>query len=553
MADQSFPFIVSNGPRVPRDPSIRTMIRKQAMKDVGIQRKSKRNPGRMTIRQSPVLEDAEVTFRRPAVIDEVASTDEAGRSSSRSSSGASASSLSVRSSSSPDSSSSSSSSSSESDLVEVDELSPPTHEKALQPQLRSPDQSLSGSIRNNLSFNRGYDLVRMKYGIDIPDLSILTNFNVNKGAIGNIWGNPARLATLMCVKRWSYLDYIPSRYGSTECLTITTECVLARMQEVLSPNGPSSPSTACNMLYGRALRSLQKAIAAEETNQDADVLGATQLLVLYELLDPTRDNFAWAHHMSGSARLITYRSSKRFTTDFEKALFSSHVGGMVSLGLVGNQHCYLEQPEWMDVYASTASESLFLTDRSPLAVNLRKTLFRVPGVWRDTGDWVNTHRLFDDKAPPALVKRCEDTHQDLVDWLEDYKNHTVSLSLVELPPEELQIRRELYGSALECSSIIKRVLATLKDDGRLQIEEQNQELVDKILDLQGKPVPPHSWLFTPHEIGVSEMFYHTTDQWREDTTQMFETDRKLAIRKRYNTWSNFLRASDHRDTRPYQH
>ena len=58
----SFAFIVSDGPKVPR--GARTIIRKQAMKDVGIARKKRGNYGRANRRQvlesvantSPVVE-----------------------------------------------------------------------------------------------------------------------------------------------------------------------------------------------------------------------------------------------------------------------------------------------------------------------------------------------------------------------------------------------------------------------------------------------------------------------------------------------------------------
>lgn len=50
MAEKNFPFVILDGPKV-KDPQVRRMIRKQAMKDVGEARKQRGNYGRVNMRQ----------------------------------------------------------------------------------------------------------------------------------------------------------------------------------------------------------------------------------------------------------------------------------------------------------------------------------------------------------------------------------------------------------------------------------------------------------------------------------------------------------------------
>lgn len=73
MADSSFHFINATGPKVPKDPALRTLIRKQAMKDVGIARKKRGGYGRVNLRQPP--SDANTSVPKEAPESSGASTD----------------------------------------------------------------------------------------------------------------------------------------------------------------------------------------------------------------------------------------------------------------------------------------------------------------------------------------------------------------------------------------------------------------------------------------------------------------------------------------------
>lgn len=96
---------------------------------------------------------------------------------------------------------------------------------------------------------------------------------------------------------------------------------------------------------------------------------------------------------------------------------------------------------------------------------------------------------------------------------------------------------------MECLILVKRLLATVCDADRPQLEIEVQALAHLILDLQKQPSPKHSWLFTGHETGVTYTVQATHDQW-EEPAPVEEMDRKLAARRRYVTWSKLLRMSD---------
>ena len=195
------------------------------------------------------------------------------------------------------------------------------------------------------------------------------------------------------------------------------------------------------------------------------------------------------------------RTPKRFNTEFEKALFAAHAGPVLSEALLGNVHCYLEQPEWRKLYLSLAQESDFLNERSPLAINMRALMFPVPGLWHDIHHALTGDPLFEDDTLAMLEKLCRGAHRDMLDWMEQYKAHCVKMSLTSPPPHELAMRRELFGAALECLTIVKRLLACVCDDDRERLETEAQAIAHLILDLQKQPSPKHSWLFSWHEVG----------------------------------------------------
>ena len=172
------------------------------------------------------------------------------------------------------------------------------------------------------------------------------------------------------------------------------------------------------------------------------------------------------------------------------------------------EDCFLEQPQWIKLYRSVAEDSDHLTERSTLTVNIRSYLFYMPGLWHDIGRLVNGPELFDDYATAALESRCRKAQNDFIDWMEDYKAHCVRTSLATPTQQELALRRELVGMAVECLAVVKRLLATVCDHGNEKLESEAQALAHLILDLQNQPSTKHSWLFREHEVGVS----HTVEQ-----------------------------------------
>lgn len=263
MADSTsdFHFIVSDGPKVPD--SARTLIRKQAMKDVGLARKKKGNYVRVNLRQVPVYDKS------------AAAGDTVPIRSSVNLSGVDCSRCSTASSQTQNSSSA--------EMRQPSTDSADEWELALRQKAAATDGYAScDMVLASISPCPDYQRARSRFGVELTDLAMLTNFNVGKSTIAILSADPARLASLLGQEQWSYLAYVPARYGTSECLTTATDCLLAKAHSALTVPDEACRAV-CNRLYGKALRALQDALADDSTVRGSDVLCATQLLSLHEV------------------------------------------------------------------------------------------------------------------------------------------------------------------------------------------------------------------------------------------------------------------------------
>lgn len=127
----------------------------------------------------------------------------------------------------------------------------------------------------------GYEQLRIRYGVDLLDLSALTNFHVSQGTVTSLSQAPSLLRHIVRSRQWSYLDYLPRGTAASVALDRASQCVAARLHEFLyCPSEPTS--SAVLRLYASALQALQAEIEDSSVCLSPATLCATQLLGLYE-------------------------------------------------------------------------------------------------------------------------------------------------------------------------------------------------------------------------------------------------------------------------------
>ncbi|GAM91573.1 hypothetical protein ANO11243_096250 [Dothideomycetidae sp. 11243] len=382
-----------------------------------------------------------------------------------------------------------------------------------------------------------YEITRARNSLDISELSMLTNFNVGGGIKLVMGSDTSRLVTLLQHKQWSFVQYVPAYYGTSECITLATDCLLSKVRSVLNAD-PKLERTSLR-LYTACLRSLQRALRDPTECTKPEVLCATQLLGLYELFNPDAESSAYAHHLDGCVRLIRHRSPTSFTTDFEKALFAAHTGPCELDAIRNNYPCYLDTDQWREVYSSLVVDTEELNERCQLAIDVRLEFFALPGLWHDVELSLTTSTLFlSPSTQSALESRCRKMNASFSSWMSRYAQHTRSRPSVS--DIESAKRRELYGMALECGPVVKRLLASVCEDERIELEKEAMQMSRELLALQARPGPAHAWLYNMHEANIARSVIASNHRWMEGNEGLDEMAVKRARRGRYLDWVRMM-------------
>lgn len=210
---------------------------------------------------------------------------------------------------------------------------------------------------------KGCDLIPLKYGFNILELSDLATFHVGRATRNFLSSDPSQLVNFRQYKPWSFFSFLPSCYEHSPCVKYAADCVAARVGQILSP-GEIRHSTVIG-LYVKALKNLQQALNCPKRSLKPEVLFATEIMAIYEVrktsttypkawqwmfvtnevyllqLLATSEQTGWIRHAAGAARLIQLRGPKNYTTDFEKALFMAHAGTIVSKFIILSSGCIL--------------------------------------------------------------------------------------------------------------------------------------------------------------------------------------------------------------------
>ena len=128
----------------------------------------------------------------------------------------------------------------------------------------------------------GYESMRIHYGFDLLDISALTTFHSGRITAQLLSREPLRLLHVLRYRQWSYISFLPSRYGHNACLDDATHCVAARVRQWMrSPSEP--PDDGVLSLYSKSLTSLQSALNDPILCLQPEILCATAIIAIYEV------------------------------------------------------------------------------------------------------------------------------------------------------------------------------------------------------------------------------------------------------------------------------
>ncbi|KJR88932.1 uncharacterized protein SPSK_07254 [Sporothrix schenckii 1099-18] len=418
----AFQFVNYEGPSLPEDKGVRTMIRRQAMHDVAIDRRTRGNYGKANQRQVPFFVDegraspsgkqdieeitpthkpkptpnATATAKRPPRPRPFAQCGQSGQPGQRSMTFPT--------------------------FCYSADSSTSTTSYGLPTSISFPDSAATEKFTLLLNL---VPLTGLRLGI-----GKLSSFQLDLARAG-----PTRRAQLspacppLNLGNPKLAHYITSHHGHVPALRYATDAVLAQLR-LVALRAHGTPSTALArdatlVFYQKALRAVQLALADERQRLTEETLCATQLLAVFELLDENVPS--WMHHAGGAAQLIRLRGVHRFrASEPGTALFMAHIGTVVMDAFLGNKACFLAEDAWMALLRSAILDDPALAPVQDLSLAMWSHIVTGPAKFKTVTDLVMAApapRAPDPRARDAIIAHLLADRASLVGWMDRAMRH----------------------------------------------------------------------------------------------------------------------------------
>ena len=141
---------------------------------------------------------------------------------------------------------------------------------------------------------------------------------------------------------------LPARIGHCPALDAAIDGILVTHSALLRSH-PSNDSRVL-LRYSNALKALQRAVASSSTDPSAETLSAALVVSFIEVLQRSPKT-SFLELSGGVSALFQAWGPDRIRTEFELALFESHLGSMVIHPLIFNRDCFLDNPCWKSLLA----------------------------------------------------------------------------------------------------------------------------------------------------------------------------------------------------------
>ena len=318
----------------------------------------------------------------------------------------------------------------------------------------------------------------MKTDFALPFLNpteILTvaTFHIRRIAAMTIRTDPERLPDALRCRQWSCISFAYECFGKDPCVDDAIVCVADRIRLVTG-----CPVSQVSMIthYSRALRSLQIALYEPADHNPQDILAATQLLAVYEMLD-SLDNDGWSKHVAGAETIIQLNTS---ITPAKLKQWDIRGCGcalpMFSDALLKGNTTFFRYYPWRELIWAISTK---YDDKRPLVYDLMECLTLIPDILLDMDEVSDADTISLD-LEFALLDRAHDLKTRM-------KVALLGSALYEECNQQNTLSFDMFGTCLSALVSLDRIISALcpvQLQLRSSAEDATGELCAQLLQLE---------------------------------------------------------------------
>ncbi|KAL8855135.1 MAG: hypothetical protein Q9221_000041 [Calogaya cf. arnoldii] len=359
---------------------------------------------------------------------------------------------------------------------------------------------------------------------------------------------PDRLLDMLRCKRWSYFEYLPSRFGLTRCLDDAICCIAARVRQWI--NIPAEPDRQALGLYSKAVKSLQAALEDPVGCYHPDVLCATEIMAIFELLDSGRDMLSTSH-TTGVATLIEYRGPQGYQTDFEKSLFFAHWCQIYCEAITNNTPCFLEAPAWQATLRSITLDKRPNITYADAYGAIWTCVSAFPSLFRSVRSVICSAQEAPHVVREALLSRAYDLRCIIMDvgtkhgltFTKVYGIETYSFVMSDEEAKPIE-RYEVLGNLAIILMKVERHIVALNPSLAVPMEKHVQQLAIQVLDLgnAASEFHPQGTFHLAYQAVAARGVLLTASEWRHET--LHQTPNRVIAKPVFERWVDLSSSPD---------
>lgn len=135
--------------------------------------------------------------------------------------------------------------------------------------------------------------------VNFEDVLKVASFHIRRTAAQIVRLHPDRTLDALRCRQWCSVSSTFASLGRSPYLDSAIACVVSKVQQVISGTASQEKMLYC---YTEALHLLRAAVLQPRQHDRADMLAATQLLAIYEMMD-FPENVFWTQHVAGAAAM----------------------------------------------------------------------------------------------------------------------------------------------------------------------------------------------------------------------------------------------------------